>query len=267
MRALLIRWSLFLLFLALTVGLFGQSPAGGPYHLSWKRDLFYGVGGAAAVGTGYLIDRQIEDVPLAELRLPRVSAFDRGAISYNSATAKTASNLLAYGSLALPGLLLFDRDSRQDAGKLAILLAETMLINQGVTDIIKGSVQRPRPYLYPDNLDPATVVEAYDQKSFPSAHTSNTAAAAIFFGRAFADYYPRSKLRPYVWTVAAGLPAVTGYLRIRAGEHFPTDVLAGYVLGTAIGYTVPALHRRPARARGGLSVAPMGSGLYLSYRF
>ncbi|WP_420457792.1 phosphatase PAP2 family protein [Neolewinella sp.] len=266
MRVFLIRWSLFLLLFALTVSLTGQPPAAGPYHLSWKRELLYGGGGAAAVGTGYLIDWHITNVPLAELRLPRVSAFDRGAISYNSGTAKTASDVLAYGSLALPGLLLFDRDSRQDAGKLAILLAETMLINQGVTDIIKGSVRRPRPYLYSDDLDPARVAETYDRKSFPSAHTSNTATAAFFFGRAFSDYYPQSKLRPYVWTVAAGLPAVTGYLRVRAGEHFPTDVLAGYALGAAVGYTVPVLHRRALGTRG-LTVTPTGPGLYLSYQF
>jgi membrane-associated phospholipid phosphatase len=45
------------------------------------------------------------------------------------------------------------------------------------------------------------------------------------------SYHPDSRLKPLVWASAALVPAVTGYMRVRAGEHFLSDVLAGYGTG------------------------------------
>ena len=260
-----LRWSLLLLLSALWLSVFGQgAPSEGPYHFSTKRELSYGGAAALIAGTGLALNLGTDDVPLSEVHLPRLNGPDRRSLTYTSTTAKTISDVTAVTSVSLPLLLLFSPAERHDAPRLALLFAETMLLNQGVTDMIKQSIGRPRPYLYPGGLPAPDPVEAYDRTSFPSAHTSNTAAACFFFGRVFADYHPESKLRPLVWTVSATLPAVTGYLRVRGGQHFPTDVAAGYVLGAAIGYAVPALHRKPLAERR-ISIAPTGSGVYLSY--
>ncbi len=34
-----------------------------------------------------------------------------------------------------------------------------------------------------------------------------------------------------------------GYLRMKAGVHYPTDVIAGYTPGAAIGLIIPVLHK------------------------
>jgi len=39
----------------------------------------------------------------------------------------------------------------------------------------------------------------------------------------------------------AGAPGVTA-LRVAAGKHFPTDVLASAALGSGIGWVVPTIH-------------------------
>ena len=264
MRPFALRYSFLLILLSLSLLVFGQRPAESPYHLSLKRELVFGGAAAATLGGGYLINSGIDEVPLSAVDLWKVPAFDRGPVRFASSQAQQASDVVVYASMALPGLLVLGERSRRDAGKLVLMLGETLALNQGITDVLKSSIRRPRPYLYPGTPDGGTVVDAYDRTSLPSAHTSNAAAGGFFFGTAFCHYYPESKLKPVVWTLAAGLPALTGYLRVRGGQHFPSDVVAGYLLGGAIGYAVPTLHRKPL-AGGKLTLLPTGAGLYLSY--
>ncbi|NRB48824.1 MAG: phosphatase PAP2 family protein [Saprospiraceae bacterium] len=89
----------------------------------------------------------------------------------------------------------------------------------------------------------------------------------VFYPRDLSStVYPDSPWKPYVWGVSMVLPALTGYLRVRGGQHYPTDVIAGYLLGGAIGYLIPTLHKRPLKASG-LSIYPISKGMHLSYQF
>ena len=47
--------------------------------------------------------------------------------------------------------------------------------------------------------------------------------------------------------MAAGVSASVAVERVAAGWHFPTDVLAGALVGTTVGVVVPALHLRRVR--------------------
>ena len=55
-----------------------------------------------------------------------------------------------------------------------------------------------------------------------------------------------------------------GWLRVRAGRHYPTDVLAGAALGTFIGWLVPRLHEVDHPGGGADKAAP---GLTFAFRF
>ena len=242
---------------------FGQER--GPYYVSIHRELPYGAASAGTLALGEVLRARRPDVVLTDLHLGRIPSFDRVATRNHSTSAIGASDGLAYTATALPLLLLVGDQPRSDMWKLGLLYAETMTLNLGITNIIKATALRPRPYVYDDNLSPDTVIGGADRASFLSAHTSNSAAAGFFFARVFSDYYPESNLKPYVWILGAGLPVATGYLRIRAGQHYPSDVAAGYVLGAAIGYAVPALHRKPTKTSG-LTCLPTGHGVYLVYR-
>ncbi len=123
--------------------------------------------------------------------------------------------------------------------------AEVMLLNGAATYLTKTLVDRPRPYAYANNpVDAADIEGKEPLRSFFSGHTSMAAASTFFLAKVYSDYHPHNRWRYAVWTAAGALPAVTGFLRIQAGKHFPTDVMVGYVVGAATGYLVPFVHQK-----------------------
>jgi undecaprenyl-diphosphatase len=82
--------------------------------------------------------------------------------------------------------------------------------------------------------------------TFFSGHASTTGAiSATATYLAFMRSGPRHA-RPWI-TLGIGtlLTAFVSYERVRAGEHFPTDVIMGSLVGAGIGVLVPHFHRRP----------------------
>ena len=46
-----------------------------------------------------------------------------------------------------------------------------------------------------------------------------------------------------VWSMCAAFPILTGVLRYKAGKHFWTDVITGYLAGAVVGLATPYVHR------------------------
>jgi undecaprenyl-diphosphatase len=92
-----------------------------------------------------------------------------------------------------------------------------------ITDVLKGAFGRARPPVADPELGSLTAIPG--NPSFPSGHTATAFAAAT----AVAIMCPR--LRPAALLLAAGVGLSRIYLRV----HFPLDVVAGGLLGAALG--------------------------------
>ncbi|MEM9822571.1 MAG: phosphatase PAP2 family protein [Bacteroidota bacterium] len=243
----------------------GQSP----YQLDWKKELAYFGAGAGTLSLGAYLEKQTPLFDLDQLETldaSSINSFDRWATSNYSLSAHEVSNWLWYGSFAFPTLFLANKNTRDDWSTLFILWGETVLLNSGVTTLSKYAFRRPRPYVYNPNVSTETKMTVTAKASFFSGHTSMTAANTFFAAKVFSDYYPNSKWKPVVWTVAATIPALTGYFRVSAGRHYPTDVIAGYAVGAAIGYLIPHLHQRQENEKG-WSINVGSSSALLRYKF
>jgi undecaprenyl-diphosphatase len=129
-----------------------------------------------------------------------------------------------------------------------MLYAETLAVTQATTNLVKLAVRRPRPAAYREaeanreNLDYSNA-DTDSALSFFSGHAATTASlSATATYLAFAR--SPSSWRPWATLIAGtGLTTFVSVQRVRAGKHFPTDVIAGALAGAGIGIIVPHLHR------------------------
>lgn len=167
-----------------------------------------------------------------------VNAFDRNFIYPYNKTLDKSATIFGAGLCLAPALVVAGGNS--DILTMGVMYAETLATTIIAKEVLKNAITKARPYMYTDTVEEGDPDGWYD--SMPSAHTAVTFAAASFTTYTFAKYYPES---PWKWPLAAacyGVAALEGAFRVRSGNHFPSDVLAGAALGTAIGFGVPMLH-------------------------
>ncbi len=231
------------------------------YRLSPWRD------GSVIVGTGVLtymcMQQTAQQTALDEqivqtLSSASVTPIDRFALSLNLYERQETidrSDMILGISLVAPALLGLDKRVREEWKPLMAMYIEAMLVNssvQGWTAISTGRY-RPIAYIPEAGLDLRT--DRTNRNSFFSGHTSTVATSTFFMAKVMDDLHPELGGKRWWLYGAATVPTLlTGYYRVRAAKHFPSDVLVGAGFGALVGVLIPELHKR--RLPGGLSVMP-----------
>jgi undecaprenyl-diphosphatase len=123
--------------------------------------------------------------------------------------------------LAAVGYLLMARKRAA-----AVLVLGAVVGGQFLSTALKSIFERARPDLVPDA---PTVFTA----SFPSGHAMLSAVTYLTLGVLLARVEAGRRLRIYVLSLAVFLTVSIGVTRVFLGVHWPTDVLAGWCVGTA----------------------------------
>jgi undecaprenyl-diphosphatase len=107
-----------------------------------------------------------------------------------------------------------------------VVLLSAQAITLGATFALKELIGRPRPWrAHPDCIYPGSMD---DEFSFPSGHSSSAATLATYLSLRYPQWYvvaPAVLFTGYTW-----------YARMNLGVHYPTDIIAGAILGAAVGY-------------------------------
>ncbi len=238
-----------------------------PYELDTGRELALTGTGLALLGLSRVAAAGREPLTRAEIdQLDRddIGGFDRSATGNWSPAAASASDYLVAALVVSPLLLAVTEPGSKRAGTVLTMYGETMLINVGLTGLLKELVGRTRPYVYNDDPTiPAGIKsEMSAVRSFPSGHTANAFTSAVFLSSVFAELNPTSNARGWVWGGSLTVASTVGYLRYRSGKHYTTDIIVGAALGALVGYVVPRLHRTDD-----VTGSDGGSGLTLGYGF
>jgi membrane-associated phospholipid phosphatase len=182
-----------------------------------------------------------------------INSLDRGAVGNHSAVAGLVSDITAVGvPLMLPLFDLLDLEMSRAMWEDLVVYAETIAIDTALQNATNFIVARPRPRTYAG--DPAYVAGAEGYLSFYAGHVST-----IFASVSAASFTIRRRYGEHIWPwIVSGLIATSVAVeRVASGDHFPTDVAAGALAGTAVGLAVPWLHLR--RGESGLQVVPVAT--------
>jgi undecaprenyl-diphosphatase len=97
----------------------------------------------------------------------------------------------------------------------------------GLTALVKFYVDRARPpHPYPLALPEMS-------HSFPSGHSTASAATYLTLALIVAEVVPIRRVRVYLITTAFVLTFLIGISRVYLALHYPSDVMAGWGLGLA----------------------------------
>lgn len=226
-----------------------------PYQLSTEVDVPTILSGTSLYTTSIILHRKSavpgpEDMnKLDPTRLNFLDKIDPQTTRRLDNNAHQVSNGFLFGSAALPVLapMLAGQESRHKMGVTYLIALEGILANLAITNLTKELAKRPRPFTFgrvPDEIMNKSLLYTKNSfRSFFSGHTSIAASNSFLAAKLLNDFYPDSKLKPAIWATAVVIPAITGYLRVKAGRHFTTDVLMGFIAGAAVGLIIPELHK------------------------
>ena len=160
----------------------------------------------------------------------RVKAMDHLSTLISNITA-----LVIFWTLALL-LIAFNNwaKSLEIAIGLTIVLVEHLLFSELLLKwgAKKMNMARQRPYKrYPQQIQP--VGRKFSDASFPSSHMASMVGGFVVIVSYYQFLFP--------WVILAA--ALLGWSRIRNGMHYPSDILAGIILGLGYGFTAMEMMR------------------------
>lgn len=162
-----------------------------------------------------LLHAQSADIRLLrQINLERNTRFDPAFIAITNSATPLA--------LSIPMGFVLKACIRRDSASVqqAIHIAGSQIVAAVLATAIKYSVNRTRPWVaYPD----IQKLSGGGGPSFPSGHTTSAFVLATSMSTAFPKWYVI--VPSFTWAGAVG------YSRMDLGCHYPSDVLAGALLG------------------------------------
>ena len=159
---------------------------------------------------------------IEKYRTPKQNTFFKFVSKINNPVCLTGPAALFVTGALQPNTIL---------RKKALFGIETIATAQIITFSLKFTISRRRPHLFDTTF--TAVVPAHNA-AFPSGHTAEAFAMATAMSIAVPKWY--------VIVPAFAWASIMAYARIYLGVHYPSDVVAGAIVGAGSGYLMYKLN-------------------------
>lgn len=197
-----------------------------PFDWSGKEWAVAGVAVGATVATGLFVDRYFQD----ESQESRSSDKDRW-----SGTWGQLGTIYSIAALGAAGTYGWIADDDRSVNVMVDGLEASIIASGILCPILKYTVGRARPNNAGQDSDEFSPFGG--DASFPSGHTTQAFTVASVVAFSYDD-------QPVIGGLAFALASGVGLSRINDDMHYASDVVAGAILGTWVGYEVVHYNRR-----------------------
>ncbi|MCX7861991.1 MAG: phosphatase PAP2 family protein [Bacteroidales bacterium] len=156
---------------------------------------------------------------LEHINLERNKHFDNSLIFISN--SRSIVSISTFACFVTYGYLKKDSTIKQKALSIGIGLAAASFLTQS----LKYSFNRKRPYVTHPEIQK---LSSGGSPSFPSGHTSEAFSAATAFSLEYKRWY--ISVPAFIWASSVA------YSRMHLGVHYPSDVLAGAIIGIGSAY-------------------------------
>jgi undecaprenyl-diphosphatase len=168
--------------------------------------------------------KELDETILRMLRRRDDLAIPRGPkwfshASHDITSLGSGTNLTLASGIAV-GFLCLQRRFRA-VGFLIVSLGSGLMLSY----LLKNFFLRERPTVVPR-------LTHFDPSSFPSGHSMGAALVYLTLGGILSGQTRRLLKKAYFLSIALALSVLVGISRIYLGVHFPSDVLAGWAVGS-----------------------------------
>ena len=148
---------------------------------------------------------------------------------------RAVSNSVYITLAAVPLTTAIIEASNHKSIEPTICLITSTALTLGIASLVKYTVNRERPYnRYSDILNKSRTINL--GPSFPSGHTASVFNTATFLSLSYPKWYIIVPSFIYATAVA--------YSRMYLGVHYPSDVIAGAVLGAGTTYLTHYIEKK-----------------------
>ena len=173
---------------------------------------------------------------------------------------------LTLGALATYGIGRVGR--MKTVTDIGLHVTESLVLTDVVSELIRGPIGRSRPRVTNDDafrFHFGGGFTHFDQRSFPSLHSSSAFAAASSLVGEIRERHPSALW--YAAPLLYGAALVPGFTRVYLNQHWASDIASGAFIGTLLGSKVVryAHSHEPSKVDRillGTTIVPMGDGQF-----
>jgi membrane-associated phospholipid phosphatase len=199
----------------------------------------------AVISASWLLGDELEPPYCAPRCDPdEVNFIDRPAAGLHSEEWSGLANVATISTLASMPFMLFMGEEPGNALNDLVVVVQATLWASATQVLVSYATSRPRPRLYGDEAPAEDRDTGTAARSFFSGHSATGWAATISTFRTLSRV-GNTEMAWAALAVGGTGSTVLSVARVGAGSHFPTDVVAGTVVGISYGFLVPALHDSP----------------------